>query len=384
MRVGVYTDYQYHQAEGRIYAERAFALFMGRVGEHFDELTVIGRLDPSSGSARYPLDPGTLFVALPFYESLSHPLQVCGAAARTLGRFWRALAGIDVLWLLGPHPFAVPFAVMAWARRKRVVLGVRQDSVAYVVARHPRRRALHLLAWLLEAGFRAVAKISPVVAVGPQIAKRYAHAPGVLEISVSLVEDSDLIVPAEAIERDYSGELQLLSVGRLEREKNPLLLAEVLRILVDRDSRWRMVVCGEGPMAAELAERVSGLGLGDRFELRGYVPLHEGLMEIYRGSHVFLHISLTEGLPQVLLEAFAAGLPVVATDVGGISKAVGDAARTIPPDDPDEAAKAVAELVAEEAPRRRLLEQAHEFVSSRTVDAESRRVGEFIIRAGNG
>ena len=50
----------------------------------------------------------------------------------------------------------------------------------------------------------------------------------------------------------------------------------------------------------------------------GYLSLDSGLRDHYRDSHMFLHVSWTEGVPQVLFESFAAGLPVVATAVGGV------------------------------------------------------------------
>ena len=65
----------------------------------------------------------------------------------------------------------------------------------------------------------------------------------------------------------------------------------------------------------------------------GYVPIDGGLLDLYRSSHAFLHVSWTEGLPQTLFEAFASGLPVVATAVGGVPAAVGDAALLVEPGD---------------------------------------------------
>ena len=56
------------------------------------------------------------------------------------------------------------------------------------------------------------------------------------------------------------------------------------------------------------------------------MPVDDGLMDVYRTADVFLHVSWTEGLPQVLFEAWAAGVPVVATAVGGVPAAAGDAA----------------------------------------------------------
>ena len=114
------------------------------------------------------------FVGLPYYESLANPLSVARAAGRSLTRFWRTLADVDVVWLLGPHPLAVAFALLAAARGKRVVLGVRQDLPAYVRNRRPGRRMMIAAASLLEASFRLLARRFGVVVVGPELARRYA------------------------------------------------------------------------------------------------------------------------------------------------------------------------------------------------------------------
>ena len=86
-------------------------------------------------------------------------------------------------------------------------------------------------------------------------------------------------------------------------------------------------------MAGDVEARLRELGVAEHAELLGYVPIDGGLLELYRSSHAFLHVSWTEGLPQTLFEAFAAGLPVVATAVGGVPAAVGDAALLVEPGD---------------------------------------------------
>jgi glycosyltransferase involved in cell wall biosynthesis len=169
----------------------------------------------------------------------------------------------------------------------------------------------------------------------------------------------------------------VLSVGRLETEKNPLLLADALARLEPRES-WRLLICGEGPLEGELRERLRELGVEDRAELLGYLPIHGGLMDRYRSVNAFLHISWTEGMPQVLLEAFAAGTPVVATAVGGVPEAAGDAALLIPPGDADAAAAALARLAAEPELRRDLVRRGVERVRGRTLEAESARVARFL------
>jgi glycosyltransferase involved in cell wall biosynthesis len=267
---------------------------------------------------------------------------------------------------------------MAAARGKRVVLGVRQDLPAYVRNRRPGRRMMIAAASALEASFRLLARRFGVVVVGPELARRYRRARALLQVTVSLVDAEDVVAPEAAAARSYAGELRLLSVGRLDAEKNPLLIADVLRLLEDDGRLWRLVVCGDGALRHELAERLTELGMADRAELLGYVPYGPRLVELYRKSHVLLHTSWTEGLPQVLVEAFAAAVPVVATDVGGIRDAVGEAARLVPPGDAPAAAAELEAIAADAELRKRLIQAGHDYVASRTASVEVSRVAEFL------
>ncbi len=338
VRLAVYTDYTYHRVGEEVFAERAFALFLGRLAGELDRLLLVGREAPVVSQARYAVGAGVELVSLPYYRRLSEPWAVLRSSIQSAARFWRALRGVDGVWLLGPHPLAIAFAALAAMRRKTVVLGVRQDTRAYVESRHPGRRSLRLAAAALDAAWRGLARRFPVVVVGPEIAAHYAHARGLLQITVSLIEEGDLVPPQVALKRSYVDELRVISVGRLETEKNPLLLADVLARLRQDGDRWRLTVCGEGAMQPMLEDRLRELGVAEHAELLGYVPYGPRLLGLYRDSHALLHVSWTEGFPQVLVEAFAAGLPVVATDVGGVATAVGEAARLVPADDAGAAA----------------------------------------------
>lgn len=379
LRLGVYTDYSYSLSGGKPHAERAFALFIASLTAHLQRVVVIGRLDPD-GAARYPLGRVEL-VPLPNYPSLSHTLPAIRGMLGSLRPFWRALDELDCVWILGPHPLAFPFALMARLRRRTVVLGVRQETVAYMRSRHPGRRGRVALARLMESGFRLLARRWPVIVVGPTLAETYRRSRSVLEISVSLIREAEIASPEAVAERDYSGELRALSVGRLEAEKNPLALADVLLALRRIDDRWRLVVCGEGELREPLERRLKELGLDHAAEVRGYVPHDRGLAEEYRSSHALLHVSWTEGLPQVLYEAFAAALPVAATDVGGIRAAVGEAVLLAPPGEPDLMAEALARIGRDKELRRSLVGAGVELARAHTLESESRRVADFIRAA---
>lgn len=382
-RVAVYTDYTYRRSDGRVFAERAFALFLIALARHLERVVIVGKVDPRPGRSHYELPGGMEFVELPYFPALTRPAWAALAMVRSLTRFWEVLKDVDGVWLLGPHPLAVAFAALAALRGTPVTLGVRQDFPRYVRARHPHRRWVWVSGDLLDALWRTLARWVPVIVVGPELAAQYAST-RTLELTVSLVTEQD-IAAADEVAASYDGdELRALSVGRLEQEKNPLLLAEIIALLVQSDPRWRLVVCGEGPLADDLSRRLAELGVADRVDLLGYVPYDHRLRKVYRGSHALLHVSWTEGVPQVLFEAFAARLPTVATAVGGVAGAAGDAALLIAPGDA-RAAVAALTRISDDAPlRERLAEAGVARVRAHTLDAEAGRVAAFLEPSGRG
>lgn len=383
MRTLVYTDYAYHRVGDAVLSERAFSLFLARVADQLDGTVVVaGRLSPSPEGGHYPIGDRVEFLPLRWYDSLIEPRAIV-ALVRSLGVCWRAIGEVDTVWLLGPHPLIVAMAAFTIARRRRLILGVRQDFSTYIASRRPNRSLVKAAARALEASFRALGRRCDVIVVGPELARNYARARRLLEIPVSLVGASQIVDRSVALGRDYStGPLRVLSVGRLDAEKNPLLLADALERLRASGADWRLEVCGEGPLAGELARRLGDLGLSGCADLAGYVPFDRGLVDRYRSAHVLVHSSWTEGLPQVLLEAFAAGLPVVASDVGGIADAVGDAVCLVPPGDAKAAADAVARIASDTIFRTALIDRGLAYVRAHTVEIETRRVAEFISPAG--
>lgn len=385
-RLAVYCDFPYRRHEGRVYAEQAFVSFLIGVSEALDgppgSFTLMGRLDPQEGPWHFPVPESVRFVPLPHYPSLSSPGRVLTAVGRSIGRFWHVLDNVETVWLFGPNPLAVAFALTAFARRRRVALGVRQEYMTYVRNRHPGRRWLHGAALLLDGAFRLLARRSSVAVVGPALAERYASARRLLAASVALVGESDVLDGSEPLAHGPGGGVTVLSVGRLDNEKNPLLLAEVLAELCAGDGTeegWRLTVCGEGPLAGALRERLASRGVAEHARLRGFVPAGPRLRRIYRESDLFLHVSHTEGVPQVLFEAFAAGLPVVATDVGGVAATVGDAALLVPPNDPSAAAVALRRLAGDEQLRERLARAGVRIAREHTLERQCARVAEFLL-----
>jgi glycosyltransferase involved in cell wall biosynthesis len=377
-RLAIFCDFSYRLDGETLTAELPFALFLGALAAHFAKVIVAGRLDMSA--PRFPYEmPGVEFAPLPYYGSGADLLAVLGSLPRATRRFWRLLDGADVVWVLGPNPpQAIAFALLGLLRRRRVVLGVRQQLPELIRHRHPRRPVVWWSASALDRCFRLLARVADVVAVGRPLGRSYERGRAVHELVVSLVEEQDLL-PAGSEQRRYDApELRMLSVGRADPEKNPLLLLEILRDAAEQDPRWRLEVCGDGLMLSELSRRAGEMGLNDRVTLHGHVPFGRELWAHYRAAHALVHVSMTEGAPQVLVEAFAARLPVVATAVGAVADVVRGRGLLVQPQDAEGTAGALQRMIDDAHLRADCVEAGAAYAAVHTREIEVEKLAQFL------
>ncbi|HJU20807.1 MAG TPA: glycosyltransferase [Stellaceae bacterium] len=136
------------------------------------------------------------------------------------------------------------------------------------------------------------------------------------------------------------------SFSPLRAEKNIARLLRAFARIVPSGVPARAVICGEGPERAALQGLAERLGLADRVTFTGHVPRSEAVMGAF---DVLAITSDTEQMPYAVLEAMAARLPVLATDVGDIALMVAEENRpfVVTRDDPERLAAALAELCAD-------------------------------------
>jgi glycosyltransferase involved in cell wall biosynthesis len=148
----------------------------------------------------------------------------------------------------------------------------------------------------------------------------------------------------------------IVTVANLRATKDYPTMLEAARRLVQRVPNARFLSVGQGPLADELAELRDELGLGDRFRFLGY---QEDPIRVLVAGDVFCLSSTHEGLSIALIEAMAAGLPVVVTAVGGMPSVARDGGegRVVAPGDPAGLADALASM-SDPVTRRRCGDQA--------------------------
>jgi glycosyltransferase involved in cell wall biosynthesis len=160
-------------------------------------------------------------------------------------------------------------------------------------------------------------------------------------------------------------ELVVLSVGRLSREKAHVNLIEAFKRLrqTKPDLSIKLIIVGDGPERSRLEAAVEATGYEERVVFTGQVT---DVQSFYAMADVFALPSHSEGSPNVLLEAMAANLPIVATAVGGVPEIIAnnESALLVPPNDPQSLTTALATLLTDKSLAQRLTRKAATLVDS--------------------
>ncbi len=115
--------------------------------------------------------------------------------------------------------------------------------------------------------------------------------------------------------------MRILYVGRLVHEKGVMELITAFKELTEQVKGVELIVAGKGPALQDMVGLASGLGIGGRVRFLGWVP-HVNLINLYNEATMLVLPSFSEGLPYAVLEAMAAGRPVISSDVSGMRELI--------------------------------------------------------------
>ena len=155
------------------------------------------------------------------------------------------------------------------------------------------------------------------------------------------------------------GEVAIGFAGRLSKQKGVLYLVKA-GALLPKEIDWNMYIFGEGSLRGRLEKRARASGIESRARFMGAFQNSE---EILPGLDIFVLPSLWEGLPNVLIEALASRLPVVAVDVGGVKEVVkeGSSGFLVPPANAKDLAEKIEMLVKNKGLREKMGREGRDF-----------------------
>lgn len=195
------------------------------------------------------------------------------------------------------------------------------------------------------------------------------------------------IEPESLVVKQHQGRgKRLLFVGRFDHVKGLPLLLEAFAVLAQRDPELHLDLVGDGPERADLEALVAELVLEARVTFHGYHSQAQ-LQADYARADLFVLTSFAEGIPVVLMEAMAKGVPVVAPRITGIPELVEDGGSGLlyTPGSKEQLAAAIESLLADPELRNRCAEAGRQTVVRHfNLDVESARLAEIMTSVLSG
>jgi glycosyltransferase involved in cell wall biosynthesis len=389
----VYHRPYYRDADGSLWeAEGSFSRFVESLARFVDQvlLVVPERTQPFPGEAYRLRAENVTLRPLPFYDRL--PLFYWALPAG-LVQLWRTLPAADLVCIRIPTPLGVyAYALSKLLRRQLFLIVVGDlDGVSESVRVNSLKRLAYKLylgveSWLQE---RMIAW-APSFVNGQALYAKY-HRPNrsVLLTTTSTISDADVIDRGDTgLGEVGHAPIHLLTVSRIDPRKGLRYLPPAIAQLVGRDHDVRLTIVGPtvGTLGEEERERVLAAarehGVADRIEFVGSRTLPQ-VLQLAREHDLFVLPTLPgEGVPRVLLEAMASGLPIVVSNVAGVPTLVQHEVNglLVPPADPAALADALEHLIRDGELRRRLIATGYRAARAHTADSHARKIALGLVK----
>lgn len=380
MKLGiVYHMPFWRAADGTVReVEGSFARYVDSLAPYFDEVVLcVPVLDQPRGDGTAIRSPNVILAPLPHFDG---PVQFYPRLPVMIPRLSTFVRSVDLVHYRVPTPAAV-FA-SACARlfnRPEFVLVV--GDLRALLPSMPYRGVKRLL-WRAYTAFeernvQGMADRALTFANGEALTVKHSRR------GHAVIQTQTTTIDAGAVntrEDTCAGtRVRLLTVSRIDPRKGLRVLPEAVRRLVDRGLDVTLDIVGGtvgGPgeeQRGAIVEAARSLGVADRVVFAGSLPLDQ-LLPRYRAYDIFVLPTLPgEGIPRVLLEAMAAGLPVVTSRVSGIPSLVTHESNGLLLESPDAdaVAGAVTRLVRDGALRRRMIAHGYDTARAHTLQAQA-------------
>jgi len=292
-----------------------------------------------------------------------------------------AMAGLDIAH--AHHPFASCLAALRLSSRSTIPVvftnhtryDLYSDTYASWIPGPVRHGAIRrYLMWLNR---RVSLTISPSADVAEWLAG-YGATPDKLLAFPNAIDTNAFAHPATTLTKADLGLAEdafvLCYVGRIAHEKNIALLLDAFALAANKDARLALVLVGDGPARAECERTAGDAGLADRVRFTGMTP-YEDVPSVLAACDAFATASVSEMYPLVVVEACAAGLPVVGVRSPGVGEIVThDRSGLLAAENASELASAMLTIASDAGRAERLRHGALQVAGEHDIGASTKRL----------
>lgn len=324
-KIGLYTEATYCSKFESIYTSDIFLLFI-RKALPKNNFFLIGRYSPNNQEGKHILDKSKEHLyKLSYYKNIPEliikfPLYIF----KNFKVIKTYIEKIDHLLIAVPSPLSLFFLYLANRNNKSITIFIRQETIELIKNRYPKSKipliVAKFLEWILIHFLKRNQHI-PVFTFGSILTDKYKNITlNVIPLADTRYSLNDIILESDIRKIDWTNQIKLIFVGRMEKGKG---IENLLRTLKEiKKNNVHLTIVGDGNQTSEYLEMATQYGILDNVTFVGFIPFGEGLFSIIRKHDVFILPSLSEGLPQVILEAMACGILVLASNIGGIPQIV--------------------------------------------------------------
>ncbi len=329
MRLCWITHVPFYERDGRYFGSDGYMRFVRNLGALFDHVEMCVPVSSDSVPQKgYSVvsEPNVTISPLPVYAKRWEQVALLKLPLLAPGLL-RSISRCDMTWIFLPNYVSIWAWLTCLLLGKPFLLGIVGDwGEVYRLAFN--RRGIPVLGGLVgglhNLVLAAMIRTSRFTfTVGSSLARKLGKGNSRVSYYInSRFQEEDL---ADRVSGGSGSQRRLLAVGRLDHYKGVIELLRAARALTDEGFDVRVRLAGEGNERESLERAAKEMGISDRVDFMGWVPLFPDLQEEFRSADAFVLSSYTEGFPKVVLEAMCNGTPVVSTRVGSLPDVVMDA-----------------------------------------------------------
>jgi len=387
--LGVVLDDPYYRCDEVYYAANPLATFFEHLRPYFPNGVIlcppVGIINKSSHKDEiclYRCSGKISFVDRPYY---SHKLNFISRIGElllpTVKRLAQLVRSVDILMIRTPSVVSYLAFLIGRYYGKPILLYMAGDLVERGHQLQGKglftRNALRLFVMCYAFLERSMAKNSHCLIFGDRLLQRIGSSNKRIKFEMSLIPEE---VVSNRKDTCNATVITLLYVGYLADTKGIPVLLSALNSLRDKGINAKVKLVGYGPLEESLRERVSNGELNGSVLLVAAKPFGQALFDEYKTGDLFVLPSLSEGIPKVLFEAMAFGLPIVATRVGGIPDIIKNEINglLVDPLDSKGLANSIQRIIETSSLRRSIIKENYKIVQGYTLNRQIDKFVQFV------